>query len=730
MLSTLGSAFDLLLVALGFGFVIFVHELGHFMAARWAGVRVEQFAIGFGPAVCSYRRGIGWRRGSTTPELRKRLAQNGVKAPVDAPLPRLEGVSATEYRINWLPFGGYVKMLGQDDLRPGSRPRSSDSYAAKPVWKRSVIVVAGVVMNVLLACVIFVVVFMRGLSVEAALVGEVAPGSAAAIAEPIDRDGVEPGLRAGDRIVSIDPEGERGFMDRLLSPSGRAVRSFSDIALATAMSRGGQPLRVSVERPGVEGVITFRAAPTTNEQTRLRELGVYPATSTRLYVESELDRESAKNWRLARDRAGLSEVPAGSTLEAIDGRPVGLANQLQSDQSDRDADTIELSFRTPSGEPVLVRLSRDFDWTIRAIPVDDSGEKRAQAHVLGVLPALGVESVEDRAERAGLRAGDVLARVGEVEWPDMATGVREIQRHAGKRVSLTALRDGAYVELAAEVDRRRKSIGFTPMTLEDGPAILAGTLAARHAGVSLQTGGDPAPEWASAQPVIPAGSRVLRVGTTDVATMREFREALIAETIAAFDAGRGADVSLRVRLPLGDSPSEGPTEDLIWSMSAAHVGALHKIGRSSGVPMGLFALEQTVLKGATPWSALLMGVHETDRVMRTVYLTLVRLFEGTVKVEHLKGPVGIAHIGTIVVDRGFLHLWFFLGLISVNLAVVNLLPIPIADGGLLVFLAIEAVTRRPVSPAIQNAAAAVGLLLVIAMFLIVTFNDVSGILGG
>ncbi len=736
MLSTLASMRDLLLVALGFGLVIFVHELGHFLAARWAGVRVEQFAIGFGPAVCSYRKGIGWRRGSTTPELRKRLAASGVKAREDGPLPRLEGVSTTEYRINWLPFGGYVKMLGQDDLRPGARPDTPDSYAAKPVWKRGVIVVAGVVMNVLLAGVIFVGVFMKGLEVEAPVVGEVVAGSGAALAEPLNREGVGTGLRAGDRIVSIDAEGERGALDRLLSPNGREVRSFSDVALASAMSRGDETLRIRVERPGVEGAITFRAKATTNEQTRLRELGVYPATSARLYEESEVQRSSRANWSRARQRAGLEHVPGGSVLESVDGEPVRLASEIEAFAARAGGRQLELVFRTPSGESVRASVRTEYGWAYARVLDGEGVAVRPQPHVLGVLPALGVETVEGPAEKAGLRAGDVLARVGGVEWPDLALGVAEIQRHAGQRVALTALRGGAYVEMSADVDARKKTIGFIPTTLGDGPPILAGTMAARHlalpaAGGTMEAGAAEADAvWAEGQPAVPAGSRVLRVDGVEVSAMDEFREALANATREALAADRAAEVRLTVRLPLGDAPDAGPIEEVTWSMTAEQVAALHHVGRTSPVSLGLFDLEQTTLKGKTPWAALAMGVHETDRVMRTVYLTLVRLFEGTVKVEHLKGPVGIAHIGTIVAERGMLHLIFFLGLISVNLAVVNLLPIPIADGGLLVFLLIEAVTRRPVSPAIQNAAAAVGLLLVIAMFIIVTFNDVTGILGG
>src|SRR5438128_12182852 len=72
-LPTLEVVRGFLLLLLGFGFVIFWHELGHFLAAKWAGVRVEQFAVGFGQALLSWRKGLGWRVGSSRDEFDQRL---------------------------------------------------------------------------------------------------------------------------------------------------------------------------------------------------------------------------------------------------------------------------------------------------------------------------------------------------------------------------------------------------------------------------------------------------------------------------------------------------------------------------------------------------------------------------------------------------------------------------------------------------------------------------------
>src|SRR5947209_13796786 len=82
MLSSFGS---ILLLAFGFGFVIFWHELGHFLAAKWADVKVEQFAVGFGQAMISWRKGLGFRWGSTQDDYQKRL-----RSHIESRMPQVE----------------------------------------------------------------------------------------------------------------------------------------------------------------------------------------------------------------------------------------------------------------------------------------------------------------------------------------------------------------------------------------------------------------------------------------------------------------------------------------------------------------------------------------------------------------------------------------------------------------------------------------------------------------
>lgn len=150
--------------------LVVIHELGHFLAAKAAGIKVLEFAIGFPPRV----KGLAWRRGET------------------------------EYTVNWLPLGGFVRLLGEED------PSDPRSLAAASRWKRFVVLSAGVWMNVFLAVVLMAVSLMipRERSLSLAQVTSVAPGSPAAEARIIGEmpDGSPPaqGLQPGDVILEVE----------------------------------------------------------------------------------------------------------------------------------------------------------------------------------------------------------------------------------------------------------------------------------------------------------------------------------------------------------------------------------------------------------------------------------------------------------------------------------------------------------------------------------------------
>ncbi len=699
MLAFLGATGDVLLVLLGFSFIVLVHELGHFVAARWAGVRVEAFAMGFGPAVVSFRKGMGLRRGSTEPEYRKLLETAPEKA---------RAMSPTEYRFNWLFFGGYVRMLGQDDMAPGKGVEHPESYTSKPVWKRMIIISAGVVMNVVLAAVLFLVVFMVGLKTEPAWIGDVERGSPASEAEVLagwSED--DPGLKPGDRVLRV---------------AGHEPSDFGDFALEIAMSKKGEPVEMVVEREGAATPVTLRVTPRVGSATGLLEIGVYPAQGTVLFGAPGEPKSNIDVVATALRGAGLAQVSPGSTLVSVNDEPLSSAQQIDTWMRDADGSSLRMVWMSPSGERVEAATPPDAELEHADVVLPGVGKAPERAmrvpHLLGLTPGLRVEDAGD-SKRYGLQSGDVFARVGGVEWPDLPAGIAEVRRHTGREIALRMLRDGAFVDLTAKVSREG-TIGFRPGETSAQMALITGSI--ERSGGSMERGPS-----AASRLDLPPGSVILEAAGEPISSFGDLRGALVA---APRSSDGGAEIELTARLPLGGAWGAGPVETVRWSLTKDELERIEKLGWSFPIPTAAFRPEETILKAEIPAAALVMGVERTHRVMLKTYLTLVRLFQGSVKVEHLKGPVGIAHLGALVADRGFIHLLFFMGLISVNLAVVNFLPLPIVDGGHFVFLLIEQVTGRPVSPSVQGAAGLVGLALIVMMFLVVTYNDIMGLFGG
>lgn len=149
------------------GVLIFIHELGHFLFAKWCGVYVEKFSLGFGPKL------IGKKIGET------------------------------EYCLSAFPLGGYVKMYGEDEEDTDSNDISKvgRAFTDKKTWQRALIVFAGPLFNILLAVVVFWGLFMTGFPDYEAIVGEVKSGSVAEIS----------GIKSGDKIVAVDDKNVRSW---------------------------------------------------------------------------------------------------------------------------------------------------------------------------------------------------------------------------------------------------------------------------------------------------------------------------------------------------------------------------------------------------------------------------------------------------------------------------------------------------------------------------------------
>lgn len=694
----LGTFFDFLLVVLGFSSIVVIHEFGHFLAARWAGVRVLAFAVGFGPALVSFRKGLGVRLGSSEREYARR---SSIGEPGN--------ISPTEYRINALPFGGYVKMLGQEDLDPTATSGASDSFQNCIPWKKMVIISAGVVFNVIAAALLFIVVFMAGLTTEAPKIGGVGPDSAAATtmaSNAAELGIVEPGLKPGDRVLRV---------------AGREAKSFNDIVLAGAMARPSRPIDLTVERSGVAQPLRFSIVPQVARTTAMLEIGVNPAQSP--VLRSARGGAEMTAWVEAMQSIGLAGVQPGMRLTRAGAiTEVSEASALTTAAKESKGQPFEVEFVDLAGDKVLRTIDPvplfEVDLVRRA-----GGKLAAVEHLLGFLPVLAVGAADEdsRAFGLGLRTGDIFVRLGAIEFPSVPEGMSEIQAAKGNPIAVVVLRkDGAgawnEVTLPGVTVTGKGTIGFLTADSSDTHVLLAAS-PAHFARAGSQADSAKA-ESPAATLALGPGSSILSVNGAAISNFEELRTQLRR---IVTDGDR--TLKFEVRPPSGGTRS---AEMTLTDEQAARVTAL-----SWRVPFGLeiFEPEMTILKAANPAEAVLMGLAETRRTMLSTYVTFARLFEGSIKVEHLKGPVGIAHVGTIVAGKGLVWLLFFLALISINLAVINFLPLPIVDGGQFLLIVYEQIRGRPAPVGFQNVVTLAGLVVIGSLFLIVTYNDIRNLIG-
>jgi regulator of sigma E protease len=236
----------ILKVAVAFCLLILFHELGHFLVAKYLGIGVERFSIGFGPKIAGFRRG------------------------------------ETEYMLSLIPLGGYVKLLGDDPRgADGDHPRA---FLNKPVGHRIAVVAAGPLANFALAVAIFAGVHWVGVPTpqvsELPEVGEVVADSPAQQA----------GLQAGDRILMVD---------------GRPVSKWEDL-VQTIHQRINMPLRLRVQRGTQEFETTVTPKPGTVikdlEEVEVGLIGVAPhvdVTVTRYAAPVALWKGVEKTWELS-----------------------------------------------------------------------------------------------------------------------------------------------------------------------------------------------------------------------------------------------------------------------------------------------------------------------------------------------------------------------------------------------------------------------------------------------
>jgi regulator of sigma E protease len=658
----------ILQVAGGLGFVIFVHELGHFLVAKACGVKCEKFFLGFdvgGLKLLSFTWG------------------------------------ETEYGIGALPLGGYVKMLGQDDnpaaaaaeakraraAGPGHAFSAGDlppeptaehhpawdprSYPAQSVPKRMAIISAGVIMNVIFAVLMASLAYGLGVKEMTCAISSVRSGGAAWRA----------GLRTGDEIVKI---------------GDRANPIFNDLRHGVTVGDVEKGIEFTVHRPADDTTRTVLLRPDT-------DLGA-PTIGVTSPFSLTLPGSFAKGLPGA---AGRAEPPfePGDTIRSIDGVAVATYAELLVALAARPAATVTLGVdrKVKGGEPARVEI---------ALPPQP-------LRITGLtLAAAGIVAVQDDspAAAAGLEAGDEIIAIAGEPAGDPLTLDDRLGPQAGRPLVFTVRRGG---EAEREVTITPRAVSWR----DDETTGIGSPVSVASLGVAIRLG-DRVTEVAPGSPAARAGIQPGERLTRATFLVPGEAEAGVGVPLSAAEPNWPAVMTVLQQVPAGTklrlaaAGEAGPERQV--EFEPAEAAELFVVDRG----LVFEPVYETVQAGS--WAgAFRRGLAKTGEDLTLVYSFLGKLWSNRISPRLLGGPIEIAKQAGKSAEEGFSRLLLFLTMLSANLAVVNFLPIPVLDGGHMVFLLYELVRGKPPSENVVAGLSYLGLALILTLMMFVFGLDLG-----
>lgn len=735
----------ILAVAGGLGFVIFVHELGHFLVAKWCGVRCDKFYVGFDVPL---GRGLDKLVTLFTKYILRR------PAPVvffSKFIPSTLGKfrrGETEYGIGIIPLGGYVKMLGQDDnpstaaeelkyleeqraaattitaagqdadkAAAASAAKEAEarlaalkdprSYLSKSVPQRMAIISAGVIMNVIFAFIMATVAYMLGVTSVSSDIGSVIPGGA----------GWNVGLQPGDKITSIN---------------GHDVESHDDIRRLVALGDHDPELGSKVVIKRDEAQLEYQIKPR-KEGFPLPRIMIASAATLK-FADPPIIPHGPLG-RLADIELPASErLLPGDIVYAVNGTPIATHAELEAIMAANPDKELSLTVTRHDKksepqqpfEPDAPKLA----FKIPPVPRRD----------LGIIPTLGpVGAIQPKtpAASAGFQLGDQIVSVNGEPVADPF------------RLD-TLLRGKASQPVTVQVRRGSEKEGKT-IDLTVNPREV--------------TWFDPTPESALALS-LPSLGIVCRIDPI----IHALRSGGPAEKAVLLDEGAPAkllpgETVEGYYFAAGPTPEKGQLfardtdiVDLVnedkpdniagWSIFMLDVqivnpdrpvvllirdkeGNKRKVKLHTAVVPNEYVVNRrlrfrpldTPLKQLDITEAIPKGLAVTGDNLMMVVNFIRKLSSGELSLKLTGGPVTIANAAGDAANKGLAQLLLFLTMLSANLAVVNILPIPVLDGGHLVFLAYEGITGKPPNARVFELLSLIGFALLMTLMLFVLGLD-------
>ncbi|MCO8121931.1 site-2 protease family protein [Stieleria sp. TO1_6] len=687
-------------VALGIGLVIFVHELGHFVAAKTFGVKCEKFYVGFDPP----------------------LKIGPIKLP--SALGKFK-YGETEYGIGIIPLGGYVKMLGQDDDprqmkeeaqrarlaagAPEDRDDDTDvdeepaaitdetaeldprSLTAKPVWQRMIIMSAGVFMNVVTGILFAAIAFFHGVTYQPTLVGGVVPGGPAWQAD----------VAPGGQVVEI-----AGLTDAKMR-----FRDMQSEVLHSGLEDSDQRLSVSLKYGDKQSnyKLPMMTAP---GQKNLRLIGIGAAYDARLNKSEVAVPKSAA-------AEVFDDADKNAEIVSYDGQPIDLSSSVPS------LALLDYMYRHPD-KPIELVLRRS-DKTEHTVSLPPQ-----KSRWLGMRFSVGRCTALIQggpAEAAGMKVGDVIESVAGLDDLSVASLLKRLSQ--GGALEITVDRDGQSETLTITpddslqttdpLDSERRIAAFN----DYGFAFKILPRVASFDSACLVDG----------DPIRPTD--VLQTVTllTDNEFPDEFKQEPLSRVIDGFaepwkfgetKTSWGLMESLQT-LPVG-------TRFKVLSERADSGKIIETTLQIQDDPdhlrfdRGMILAPITSVRVATSLGeAVALGVREGKNKLGEVLRFLKMLVRGKVSAKMVGGPIRIFQFAGYEAERGVSAQLLFLTMLSMNLAVLNFLPIPVLDGGHMVFLICEAIMGRRVNEELEMRLTLAGGIMLLALMVFVFFNDLINI---
>lgn len=637
------TAFNILsifLAILGLGVLVFIHELGHYWVARRQGMRVEAFAIGFGKPIFTWE----W---------------DGVK-----------------WHICMLPFGGYVKIAGmqkEGNLEPS---QIADGFFGKRPWQRIQVALAGPIVNIVFALVVFTIIWMSGgrdkqFTEFTHRIGWIDPKSAL----------YDLGVRPGDVIERYDGRPFTGFKDLLMTGLMRD---------STTQIEGTKIDYVTGQKNQFNYTLKTYENSSLIGKEKLNTIGVFSPARYLIF--------------------GGQELLPGSPMEGSGIQPKDRVLWVDGD--------VVFSHQQLS---VLTNESTAFLTVQRGDQVFQTKAPRILLSDLKMSPPERGE-IDDWQHEAGLkgRLQDlyfipynlsptlvVESRIPFIDEEDQIKAFHECKRCA-------------YFNPLEEGDQILAIDGKLTHT----PYELLTSLQTRH--ILMVVDRDPAAVqkvlWTKADEqfdqfsIADLDKIVSSIGTDHPVTDSGALHLLRSITPKPLN-----DFSLteEQRAQLAQELAKSKKEIEAIQDSEKRIEALHELEQSQQkLVLGLPLVDREVRYNPSPQQQFV-------EVFRDTYRTLTSLITGVANPKYVAGPVGIVQIVHQSWLIGGKEALFWMALISLNLGIINLLPLPVLDGGHILFSLIEMVTRRPLRAKTMERLIIPFVALLIGFFLFVTYHDIS-----